>query len=248
MSESVQTSVEQINLLAAQLRYKIDSTLQLNAHHRNPVLLVREDVPHENVSGAFLVDIQPCSRDIISAAAVLENDYMHREILDLKQAVDKLSQQVRTKDSALKSLRDELKQEKMSADIVHREHRQMSADAKGNERYVKCVQTEYELLRNMTTKSQEAFLMIGGESLRHAAEFDKTSKMVKKQMKEILDKNVEIKMLQEDMARLHTDITNQRATAGTNLNYLKSAQLELEKTSEKEKRLVDRIASLTARY
>jgi hypothetical protein len=193
MIESVQTSVEQLNLIAAQLRYKIDSNLQLNFNqrHSHQLQIVKEDPDNKELN----LNLFP--GDSVSAAAALENDFLHREIIDLKQTIDKLALQLRAKDTALKSYRDELKQERANSETLKREQRQISADAKANERYVKCVQLEFELLRNMTTKSQEAFSLTNSEGMRVATEFDKSSKMIKKQMKEIGEKNLEMKNLQE---------------------------------------------------
>jgi hypothetical protein len=162
MVESVQTSVEQLNLIAAQLRYKIDSNLQLNFNqrHSHQLQIVKEDSENTEVD----LNLFPC--DSVSAAAALENDFLHREIIDLKQTIDKLALQLRAKDTALKGYRDELKQEKANSETLKREQRQISADAKANERYVKCVQLEFELLRNMTTKSQEAFSLTNTEGIR----------------------------------------------------------------------------------
>jgi hypothetical protein len=193
MVESVQTSVEQLNLVAAQLRYKIDSNLQLNFNHRHSHQLQIAKEDPENTE----VDANYYPGDSISAAAALENDFLHREVIDLKQTIDKLTLQLRAKDATLKGYRDELKQEKTNSETLKREQRQICADAKANERYVKCVQLEFELLRNMTTKSQEAFSLTNSEGIRVATEFDKSSKMVKKQMKEIGEKNTEVKNLQE---------------------------------------------------
>ena len=249
MNESVQTSVEQINLLAAQLRYKIDCALQQSSSTQQRYLQVSaEDLDvDENKGRETNAEIRPSSNDAMSSATSLEIDYLNREILDLKQIIEKLSNQLRLKDSALKNVRDELKQEKSCAEITLRDHRQIVAEAKSNERYVKCVQTEYELLQSMTAKSQEAFLAMSNESLKHAVEFDKTAKMVQKQMKEIMGKNVEIRNLQEDLMRLHTDVTNQRAAAGLNSSSLKFLQLEVERLTEREMRLDARISSLTER-
>lgn len=190
MVESVQTSVEQLNLVAAQLRYKIDSNLQLNFNHRQSQI-AKEDPENTEIDANYYPG------DSNTATAALENDFLHREVIDLKQTIDKLTLQLRAKETTLKSYRDELKQEKANSETLKREQRQISADAKANERYVKCVQLEFELLRNMTTKSQEAFSLTNSEGIRVATEFDKSSKMVKKQMKEIGEKNAEVKNLQE---------------------------------------------------
>ena len=56
MNESAQTSVEQINLVAAQLRYKIDSTLQQTSQQRQHVHIFREEVLENSSSGAIAVD------------------------------------------------------------------------------------------------------------------------------------------------------------------------------------------------
>lgn len=247
MNESAQTSVEQINLVAAQLRYKIDSTLQQTSQQRQHVHIFREEVLENSSSGAIAVDAKMAIDDKFSSSATLASDCLHREIVDLKQVIDKLGSQIRSKDAALKVIKDELKQEKLNGEILRRDNRQIGADAKANERYVKCVQIEYELLHNMASKSQEAFLAIGNESIRHATEFDKSAKMVKKQMKEIVEKNIEIRNLQEDIKRLHIDIANQRATAGVSTISLKLLQIELDHVSEKERRFTARIASLTER-
>jgi hypothetical protein len=58
MSCESQTSVEQINLMAAQLRYKIDSTLQLNAHHRHQVHTFKDEVQLEIAEREVFPDIQ----------------------------------------------------------------------------------------------------------------------------------------------------------------------------------------------
>jgi predicted nucleic acid-binding Zn-ribbon protein len=152
---------------------------------------------------------------------------MHREIVDLKQTIEKLTVQMRTRETGLKQSREELKLEKTKGETIRREHRQISADAKANERYVKCVQIEYELLRNMTAKSQEAISVVGIESTRVAAEFDKTSKLVKKQLKDIGEKNTDIGNLEEEMKHLHAEIVNQRASTGVTANSLKHSMLEL---------------------
>ena len=246
MNESVQTSVEQINLLAAQLRYKIDCALQQSiSTHQRYLQVPIDDIDEKGAETN--AEVRPTSNETVSAAASLEIDYLHREILDLKQVIEKLANQLKLKDSAFKNIKDELKQEKSYAEITLRDHRQIVIEAKANERYVKCVQTEYELLQSMTVKSQEAFLAISNESLKHAIDFDKTAKMVQKQMKEIMGKNVEIRNLQEDLKRLHTDITNQRAAAGLNASSLKFSQLEVERLTEREMRLDVRISSLTER-
>lgn len=211
MSAEVQTSIEQLNLMAAQLRYKIDSNLQLNVNHRHQLQIVKED-PHEVIEGEMHFDPKYFPGDSVSAVAALENDFLHREVIDLKQTIDKLALQLRAKDTTLKSYRDELKQEKANSETMKREQRQISADAKANERYVKCVQLEFELLRNMTTKSQEAFALVGIEGMRVATEFDKSSKMVKKQMKEIGEKNAEVKSLQEGKCLIHESNVMKRKT------------------------------------
>lgn len=243
----MQTSVEQINLLAAQLRYKIDCALQQSVQYRHQQISKEALNGGESSSGEICAETHPFPIEAVSAAAGLEIDYLHREILDLKHIIDKLSNQLRIKDSALKQSKDDFRQEKMKFEIMQRDHRQITADAKANERYVKCVQTEYELLQNMTSKSQEAFQAISNESLKHAIDFDKTAKMVQKQMKEITGNNVEIRNLKEELKRLHADVTNQRAAAGVDSNSLKFLQLELGRMSDREVRLDARISSLTER-
>lgn len=245
MSEFVQTSIEQINLAAAQLRYKIESTLQFhgqqNHYSRNGI----DEKLQEVGAAETFSDSQPCL--VISAAASLENDFLHREVLDLKQLVERQAQQLKNKESALKLCKDGLKQERIAKDILRRDSKQMSADAKANERYVKCLQIEYELLRSMTTKSQEAFHLIGGESIKQTAELEKTAKMLKKQTKELVEINLENKILQEEVKKLNVEITRQRASAGLTYITLKKFQLEIERMTDKEKRLDSRVSSLTER-
>lgn len=245
MSESVQTSIEEINLVAAQLRYRIESTLQFhsqqNHYSRNGLDEKLQDVG----AAESFPDSQPCQ--VTSAVASLENDFLHREVLDLKQLVEKQAQQLKNKESALKLCKDGLKQERIANDILRRESKQISADAKANERYVKCLQIEYELLRSMTTKSQEAFHLIGGESIKQTAELEKTAKMLKKQTKELDEINLGNKTLQEEVKKLNVEITRQRASAGLTYITLKKYQLEIERTKDKEERLDSRVSSLTER-
>ena len=246
MSEYVQTSVEEINLIAAQLRYKIESTLQLWSQQRQHAQSAKDERLSEIALGENFPDCRLSSSDTSSAGA-LENDFLHREVLDLKQVIDKFASQMRTKDSSLKTCKDELKQEKLNREVDCREQKKINADSKSNERYMKCLQIEYELLRNMTAKSQEAYLLIGAESMKQTLELDKTSKMVRKQMKEILEINEENKSLMEEVKKLNIVITKLRAAAGVNFSILKQSQLGMEKTDEKKNRLLSRQVSLTDR-
>lgn len=246
MGESVQTSVEEINLIAAQLRYKIESTLQLSSQQRQHAQSAKDERLSEITTGEHYPESRLNSNETSSASA-LENDFLHREVLDLKQVIEKLSTQLRAKETMLKSSKDELKQEKQSREVDFREQRKIIADSKSNERYMKCLQIEYELLRSITAKSQEAYLLIGGESMKQATELDKTSKMVKKQMKEILEINEENKSLLEEVKKLNIVITKLRATAGVNFSILKQSQLGMEKTDEKKNQLLSRQVSLTER-
>lgn len=245
MSESVQTSIEEINLVAAQLRYRIESTLQFHSQQNHYSRNGRDEKLQEVGAAETFSDSQPCQ--VISAAASLENDFLNREVVDLKQLVEKQAQQLKNKESALKLCKDGLKQEKLAKDILRRESKQISADAKANERYVKCLQIEYELLRSMTTKSQEAFHLIGGESIKQTAELEKTAKMLKKQTKELVEINLENKTLQEEVTKLNVEITRHRAAAGLTNITLKKFQLEIERMTDKEKRLDSRVSSLTER-
>lgn len=245
MSESVQTSIEQINLIAAQLRYKIESTLQFNSQLNLFPRNSREEKLQEVGATEIFSDSQPCQ--VISAAAFLENDFLHREVLEFKQIVEKQAQQLKSKESTLKLCKDGLKQERIAKDMLRRENKQISADAKANERYVKCLQIEYELLRSMTTKSQEAFHLIGGESIKQVAELEKTAKMLKKQTKELVEIHSENKMLREEVVRLNSEITRQRAAAGVTNIAQKKFQLEIERLADRERRLDSRASSLTER-
>lgn len=245
MSESVQTSIEQINLIAAQLRYKIESTLQFNSQQNLFPRNAREEKLQEVGATEIFSDSQPCL--VISAAASLENDFLHREVLEFKQIVEKQAQQLKSKESSLKLCKDGLKQERIAKDILRRENKQISADANANERYVKCLQIEYELLRSMTTKSQEAFHLIGGESIKQVAELEKTAKMLKKQTKELVEIHSENKMLREEVVRLNSEITRQRAAAGVTCIAQKKFQLEIERLADRERRLDSRASSLTER-
>ena len=245
MSESVQTSIEQINLVAAQLRYKIESTLQLNSQQNQYSRHGREDKLQEVGAAEIFPDSQSCQ--VTSVAASLENDFLLREVLELKQVIEKQAQQLKNKESTLKLCKDGLKQERIAKDILRRESKQICADAKANERYVKCLNIEYELLRSMTTKSQEAFHLIGGESIKQAAELEKTAKMLKKQNRELVEINLENKTLQEEVAKLNLDITKQRAAAGVTFITHKKFQLDIERIMDKERRLDSRVSSLTER-
>lgn len=245
MSESIQTSIEEINLVAAQLRYRIESTLQFHSQQNHYSRNGRDEMLQEVGAAETFSDSQPCQ--VISAAASLENDFLQREVLDLKQLVEKQAQQLKNKESALKLCKDGLKQERIAKDILRRESKQISADAKDNERYVKCLQIEYELLRSMTTKSQEAFHLIGGESIKQTAELEKTAKMLKKQTKDLVEINLENKTFQEEVTKLNVEITRQRAAAGLTNITLKKFQLEIERMTDKEKRLDSRVSSLTER-
>jgi hypothetical protein len=246
MGESVHTSVEEINLIAAQLRYKIESTLQFSSQQRQHAQSAKDERLNETAAGEHYPDCRLSSKETSSATA-LENDFLHREVLDLKQVIEKLSSQLRTKESSLKSCKDELKQEKLSREVDCREQRKITADSKSNERYMKCLQIEYELLRSMTAKSQEAYLLIGGESMKQASELEKTSKMVRKQMKEILEINEENRSLLEEVKRLNVIITKLRAAAGVSFSILKQSQLGMERTDEKKNQLLSRQVSLTER-
>ena len=246
MGESVQTSVEEINLIAAQLRYKIESTLQLSSQQRQHAQSAKDERLNEITTAEHYPDCQPESNET-SSATTLENDFLHREVLDLKVLIDKLSSQLRAKETLLKACKDELKQEKLSREADCREQKKITADSKSNERYMKCLQIEYELLRSMTAKSQEAYLLIGAESMKQASELDKTSKIVKKQMKEILEINEENKSLQEEMKKLNVILTKLRAAAGVSFSILKQSQLGMERTDEKKNQLLSRQVSLTER-
>ena len=127
MNESAQTSVEQINLVAAQLRYKIDSTLQQTSQQRQHVQIFREEVLENSSSGAIAVDAKMAIDDKFSSSATLASDCLHREIVDLKQVIDKLGSQIRSKDAALKVIKYELKQEKLNGEILRRDNRQIGA-------------------------------------------------------------------------------------------------------------------------
>ena len=245
MSESIQTSIEQINLIAAQLRYKIESTLQFNSQQSHFPRNGREDKLQEVGATEIFSDSQPCQA--ISAAASLENDFLHREVLEFKQTVEKQAQLLKSKESTLKSCKDGLKQERIAKDILRRENKQISADAKANERYVKCLQIEYELLRSMTTKSQEAFHLIGGESIKQVAELEMTAKMLKRQTKELVEIHSENKMLREEVVKLNSEITRQRAAAGVTCILHKKFQLEIERLADRDRRLDSRASSLTER-
>lgn len=248
MSESIQFSVEQINFVAAQLRYKIESALQSQSLQQQlQAPIIKEEIVSTGEIEYLLPDEHVSSNDKLSVAAALENDFLHREVLDLKQVVDKLSLQLRSKETALRLSKEELKQTKFSAEAAQRELKQISADTKAHERYIKCVQIEYELLHNMSIKSQESFLLIGAESVRKAAEFDNVSKVVKKQLKEIIEKKLENQNLQEEVKRLTSDLTNQRAAAGVTTNMLKQLQLQVDRSSEKELALLTRVTAISER-
>ena len=70
---------------------------------------------------------------------------------------------------------------------------------------------------------------------------------MKKQNKELVEINLENKTLREEVGRLNVDITRQRAAAGVTYITQKKFQLEIERMTDKERRLDSRVSSLTER-
>ena len=71
MSEYVQTSVEEINLIAAQLRYKIESTLQLWSQQRQHAQSAKDERLSEIALGENFPDCRLSSSDTSSAGALV---------------------------------------------------------------------------------------------------------------------------------------------------------------------------------
>ena len=223
-----------LGMVAAKLRFHVESLLQSQ---------VNSESQNQNHP-----EVQEKERSFPAAEGVrlptLETDYLQREIVELKERLEKAGVTLRAKEQQFKSLNDTVQKERAAAEANRRELLQNTTDSKSNERYIKCVQGEYDVFRNVAAKNSETMKEYKIEATKLSEEINELTTVLNRQAHEIKTKDIEISTHRAKVLSLQNEVIAQRAVATTATSKSTQATLLLEHMQEKNQRLEQRMATL----
>ena len=226
-----------LGMVAAKLRFHVESLLQSS---------VNAESTHQNHSEAperFFGTPVPAAT-VGVRLPTLETDFLQREIVELKERLEKVSLTLRAKEQQFKILNDTVQKERTAAEVARRELLQNTTDFKSNERYIKCVQGEYDVFRNVAAKNTETMKEYKIEATKLSEEINELTTVLNKQAHEIKTKDIEISTHRTKVLSLQNEVIAQRALATTATSKSTQATLLLEHTQEKNQRLEQRMTTL----
>ena len=225
-----------LGMVAAKLRFHVESLLQTNSVNQNQN---QNEVPER-----FFGTPVPATATAGVRLPTLETDFLQREIVELKERLEKVGVTLRSKEQQFKLLNDTVQKERAAAEVARRELLQNTTDSKSNERYIKCVQGEYDVFRSVAAKNTETMKEYKTESAKLSEEINELTTVLNKQAHEIKTKDIENSTLRAKVLSLQNEVITQRALATTATSKSTQATLLLEHMQEKSQRLEQRMTTL----
>jgi hypothetical protein len=226
-------------LAAAQIRFQLETLTA--AETRIKEVEDQRESGGDSCSPLFFV---PPVVSISSKVPNLANELFVREVSDWKERYEKASHTLRTKDLQLKTNAEEaVKLQQLSNDL-RRDLKKSNADSKSNERFLKCVQAEYELLRSISGKSNEAVNDMKEEASRLTKTNEELTRIINFQGHEIKTKIAENENKCREKKALELSVISHLESATAAAAKAEKAALLLDSAEEKNQRLEQRLASL----
>jgi chromosome segregation ATPase len=237
---------EQLNVAVSRLRYEIERCVDNQTPASEVVGSCRKrtfESRNEDLQNYMhLIEGQEKNKFVSERDISLEAH--KKEIADLKTTVDKLLQRLKSKDTVIKGISDDLSSEKAKNVELAAESKRVLSEGVARDRFLKSIQTEFEILRNLSKKSHETIASGESEGLKMKQEIEKLVNLARAQKEDIETARASEARESRKISSMSAELVALRATNSNLRATMAESSIRSQSSSERYLRLETRCSAL----
>lgn len=239
------TSVTAMNRMAIQLKYKLDTVFR----QMKLYIAEKEQQPHPDIDPLIKnlnTDVTYVGAESISHTLHnIETDALTREIVELKEKVEKVSAIVRSQNATIKSYKETLKKEHELKFSLQKEYKELQESTSLYDRKFTDLEYEFDLLKETNLRKNDLVEMSHSEATKFIEQMNNVSEHLNQCLLEVDQLNGQIKDHEKENMFLKSELIDIGVTATNATNLSLKYQLQHDFVIGKNNRLETKLTAIS---